>query len=101
CLGTELAFGRHLKFGVLLGDRFDEQALVRITWDDGRSGVAAFEQAGPRINLQAALLLAARLAVALKGVVGQDRTDFLFEEFELLARSCWWLFAWGQRSRNQ
>ena len=48
----QLALGRHAQIGVLIADRLDEQALVRLAGHKSRSPVAAFEHGGPAIQPQ-------------------------------------------------
>ena len=61
--------------------RVDQQALVRLAGHDGRSGVAAGQQAQARIEAQATLLLVGTVAFVAR--VCQQRPDLFLEEFQI------------------
>ena len=82
--------GRHHQFGVEVGDRPVEIALVRLAGDDrGQAGLTAtadcLAQVEPQLALEFALLL--RIGrVALVAVLDEDRPDFLFKKLDALIR---------------
>jgi hypothetical protein len=80
----ELLLGRHRRVLVLVPQRLDEEAPVRVARDDGRSGDAALANtvAGVEQELAPHLLRLGR--VALVAGVRQHRADLLLEERELL-----------------
>ena len=59
------ALGGHAQIGVLIADRLDEQALVRLAGHKSRSPVAAFEHGGPAIQPQIRLRLLVRPVTAV------------------------------------
>ena len=82
----ELSLGRHPHVGLSVAHRLDEQALLGIAGDDGRAADAALFPAASPVEGQPDLRRAARRAVALVAVVGEDRPDLAFEELELILR---------------
>jgi len=57
---------------------------VRIARDDRRAVVTAFFPTTPPIQLESIAGRALRRTVALVAIVGKNRTDFAFEEFQLV-----------------
>ena len=80
-LGALLA-RRHRKLGVGLMDGDDQQGLLEIARNDGRTLVATGEHARTRIHDQPALGDAFLLRVAFIATLGKDRADVLLEEFQ-------------------
>ena len=81
---AESRLGRHLQVLVAVADGFDEEALVRLTGDDGGAGVAAFERAGAGVEEEAAFEFLRAGAVALVATLGQQGADALLEELGVL-----------------
>ena len=86
-LGRKLfIFARHgvdiFSFGVVDGK--NEAAEVRFTRDDDRPKFAALEDELTGIKSEAGLL--SLRSVALIAIVGEDWTNFLFEELKLRSR---------------
>src|SRR6202012_355576 len=84
---------RHLERAGLL-NRLNDQALVRVAGEERRSRVAAFPESVGGVQLQAGHLLGP--AVALIAVSGKYRSDFGFEERDLVSG---WLGWWGSALR--
>ena len=82
-VGKFLALRRHLQVRIGVTDGFDQQTFFRIAGNDRRARVAAFLPAAFPIELQAAFDFAFGRAVTLVAIVGEDRTNFVFEEIEL------------------
>ena len=82
-LGRELCLGRHLEVLVVVSNRGDEQAVVWVTRDDRWSGVAAGQDGGQRIELEAALQLGCAVRVALVAMVHEHRPHALLKELDL------------------
>ena len=76
----ELLLRRHLQVVVLVADRLDQQALLRVAGDDDGAGLAAVHHAGLRVEPQVALVLLG--AVAWIAVLGQERPDGRLEELD-------------------
>ena len=81
--GELLVLGRHLEIRVGVADSFDEETFPGVAGNDGRAGVAALEQTFERIEVKPALELLGLRAVAGVAVLGEQRTDFGFEEGEV------------------
>ena len=81
-----LVFARHgihvRRFDVI--DRLDQPADLGLAGDDDRTDFAALEDELARIEAEAGLLFL--LAVTFIAMIGQDRTDLLFEELQLRGR---------------
>ena len=75
----------HFKFLVLVADRPEQQALIRLAGDDHRSAITALDQAAPPIQRQAALGLVAAV-VALVAMLGEDGSNVFLEKLDLLRR---------------
>ena len=65
-------------------DRLDQPADLGLAGDDDRTDFAALEDELARIEAEAGLLFL--LAVTFIAMIGQDRTDLLFEELQLRGR---------------
>jgi len=82
--GVERFLGRHLQIFVGVTDRFDEETPGGLAGENDCAGVAAGLPAGTGIEAEAALLFF--VAVALVAALGEDWTDFGFEEREVVGR---------------
>ena len=85
----ELLFRGHGGVGIAPADGFDEEAFLGFAWDEGGSGVAAFEDAGFCIEEEATFQFAVFLSgdgVALFAVFGEGWSDALLEEGDLFGR---------------
>ena len=82
----QLARRRHLQLGVSLSDGLNEQALIRLTSNQRRPGVAPLERRLAAIEPQPVRLLL--LAVTLEAAVDQDRPHPRLEEFDRLGPKC-------------
>ena len=65
-------------------DRLDQPADLGLAGDDDRTDFAALEDELTRIEAESGLLFL--LAVTFIAMIGQDRTDLLFEELQLRGR---------------
>jgi len=70
---------RHLKIAIMVTHRLDQEALVRIAGNNGRTGITAGGPTFPGIEPQPALHLLAH-AVAIQAMLRQQRADLLLKE---------------------
>src|SRR5437879_5601232 len=63
-----------------------EQTFFRFARHDGRPGLAAFQQAFPRVEHKTGFDLVRLVAVAFIAILRQDWLDLLFVKLDLLGR---------------
>ena len=83
----KLRLGRHLQVVVVVRNRLNQAAGLRIAGDDRRAGVAALAEALAGVEQQFALGLAGLFAVALVAVLHQQRADVVLEKLDPLRLS--------------
>ena len=77
---TEPILRWHLKVAILVSDSLDQKASVRVTRQEHGARISASEQAGARIEQQAAIALVAR--VTFVTVLDQQRSYLAFKELD-------------------
>src|SRR5262245_16537296 len=65
----------------------DQSTVGRFAGDNDRPSISPLYQAGPRVEAQPALQLWAIRAVTGKALLGEQRTDTLFEELSAIVLS--------------
>ncbi len=86
-----LVLGWHAKIVIRITHRLDEEALLRITRLDGRTGIAAFQKALATVQEQTAFDLGALLTVAGIAIVHQNWPNLAFEKLNaggIVRRPC-------------
>ena len=81
-VGQLVVLRGHFEVGRLL-DGGDQEALIRVTGNHGRAGVAALQDGLARVQPQAAHRV---FGVALVAVLGEDGADLVVKELDLIAR---------------
>ena len=81
----QFLFG-HLEVVVDVPHRADEQALLGMAGNDGRTGGAALEQPGPRIEIEFAANLLRAGGMAFVAMLDEEGADSLLEERDALGR---------------
>jgi len=79
-----LSFGRHLEIPVVISNRFDEERIIGISWNESRSGITSLEQSGRSVQGKTAFLLFAGRIVTILAALDENRTDVSFEERQLV-----------------
>ena len=75
-----LSFGRHLQIGIGVSNSLDQQALLRVTRHNRRSGFTAFEHTLAGIEQQSAFDFFGLRAVAFVAIVSQHRANAVLEK---------------------
>src|SRR5207245_6587122 len=76
-----LVVRRHLQVFIRISDRLDQQSLVRLAWNDGRSVVAPLQDPIARVEKQPAFELFGILAMALIAILDKNRPNLFLEKF--------------------
>ena len=71
---------RHAQIFIGVSNRLDEQAFLRVPRNDGRAGLADFQQAVARIEKEAAFELFTFVTVTFVTILDQQWPNLFFEE---------------------